>query len=68
MTKRILGLSLAAVVLTGGVFAFRAFNRPDCPGKIICPITGEVICADQCPARTTAVVSVEKPSCCKDRK
>ncbi|HYE60710.1 MAG TPA: hypothetical protein VD997_01830 [Phycisphaerales bacterium] len=26
-------------------------ERPDCPGKIVCPLTGETICADQCPAR-----------------
>ena len=24
-------------------------TRADCPGKITCPQTGEVICADQCP-------------------
>jgi hypothetical protein len=23
--------------------------RSDCPGKIVCPITGEEVCKDQCP-------------------
>ena len=23
--------------------------RTDCPGKMICPMTGELICVDQCP-------------------
>jgi hypothetical protein len=46
-------------------------DRPDCPGKIVCPITGDVICADQCPleteARTVAlpVAGPEAlPACC----
>lgn len=25
-------------------------DRPDCPGKIVCPITGELVCRDGCPA------------------
>ncbi len=29
-----------------------------CPGKIICPLTGELICRDQCP-RTDA----DRPDC-----
>jgi hypothetical protein len=24
-------------------------ERPDCPGKIVCPLTGELVCADRCP-------------------
>lgn len=67
MTKRLLGLSMAALVLTGGVFAFRTLNRPDCPGKIVCPLTGEVICADKCPVGATTTASVEVPACCKNR-
>lgn len=27
-------------------------NRPDCPGKITCPLTGEQVCADRCPVNT----------------
>lgn len=24
-------------------------SRPDCPGKITCPLTGEEVCRDRCP-------------------
>lgn len=24
-------------------------DRPDCPGKIVCPLTGEQVCRDRCP-------------------
>lgn len=24
-------------------------TRPDCPGKIVCPLTGDEVCADRCP-------------------
>ena len=34
-------------------------TRPDCPGKITCPQTGEVICADQCPLDKAI------PACCR---
>ena len=27
----------------------RAQDRPDCPGKIICPLTGDLVCKDRCP-------------------
>jgi len=45
-------LSLGGLVLAGasalGIGA-AAWERADCPGKITCPLTGEVICRDQCP-------------------
>ncbi len=25
-------------------------DRPDCPGRVVCPLTGQEICADRCPA------------------
>jgi hypothetical protein len=24
-------------------------DRPDCPGQITCPLTGQLVCRDQCP-------------------
>lgn len=46
-------LSLAVAVVVGGVvaysFASATTQRADCPGKVICPITGEEVCKDQCP-------------------
>lgn len=64
ITTNSIRIALAVLALTGGVFAYRAATRPDCPGKIVCPLTGEIICADKCPAQTTTV-SVEVPACCK---
>ncbi len=29
-------------------------SRPDCPGKIVCPLTGEEVCKDLCPLQETA--------------
>lgn len=38
-----LGISLAA-------FGFsQTGDRVDCPGKVVCPLTGEEVCQDQCP-------------------
>jgi len=52
--KRTAFLTAATVLsLIGGLFAypfaFATGGRADCPGKIICPITGAEICKDQCP-------------------
>jgi len=38
-------LTLAGCAMT----VASADGRPDCPGKIICPLTGELICKDRCP-------------------
>jgi hypothetical protein len=40
-------VALAAV--TGIVLAQTRAERADCPGKIVCPQTGELICRDKCP-------------------
>lgn len=34
-------------------------DRADCPGRIECPLTGELVCRDECPVD-------EVPSCCAD--
>ena len=44
-------------------------ERADCPGKIVCPITGELVCIDQCPAgagaKSDVALAVAQPkSCC----
>lgn len=41
------GLGLATL----GSFALTRgqATRPDCPGKIVCPQTGELVCRDRCP-------------------
>ena len=41
------GLAVAAYAVDARVSA----DRPDCPGKIVCPLTGELVCKDRCPGR-----------------
>lgn len=48
------GLGISGILLLVGVtVAASGINgsteRADCPGKVICPITGEEVCKDQCP-------------------
>ncbi len=45
-----------------------ATERPDCPGKIICPLTGELICVDQCPAGEAEPAAKEPECCCCQAK
>lgn len=33
-------------------------ERADCPGKIVCPLTGEEVCRDRCPT-----VDPNRPDC-----
>lgn len=50
-------------------------DRADCPGKIVCPINGELVCQDRCPlgdeARADCPGKIECPKTgelvCKDR-
>lgn len=66
MKIKLLAAAIATLSLVGGVFAFRAVTeRADCPGKITCPLTSEVICADQCPLSSDAQAQAEVPDCCK---
>ncbi len=73
MSKRI---APAALLLTAGfcVTALAASSvvqgRPVCPGKVVCPLTGELVCKDRCPLKTgpAANTSDEKsslPVCCR---
>lgn len=58
-------VAVAAYAVTSRVSA----DRPDCPGKIVCPLTGEPVCRDRCPLnggeRTAAQ---DSPSCCRGEK
>lgn len=59
MTWTIAATALLAVVALGAMrLAATSTERPDCPGKIVCPLTGELICRDRCPA-----VDPERPDC-----
>ncbi|MGH2667942.1 MAG: hypothetical protein ACRDH5_02265 [bacterium] len=72
MKKTAMWTAAAVLVLTGGLFAyplaFASGARADCPGKIICPITGEEICKDQCPLGADRTKTEPVPSCCRAKK
>lgn len=52
----------AVVLVLGATVAADGFTRDkarsDCPGRIVCPITGEETCQDQCP-----LVDARRPDC-----
>lgn len=60
-TAALLGSGALAYALASGE------KREDCPGKIICPITGQEICKDQCPLTSKAVTPAPSGGCCGGR-
>ncbi len=67
MATAVTGVAAASAVAAYMASSSPKTEREDCPGKIICPITGELICADQCPAeaaKTVALPVSDTPSCC----
>ncbi|MBI4576116.1 MAG: hypothetical protein HY722_07635 [Planctomycetes bacterium] len=58
----------AVLALTGGLFAyelaFASGARADCPGRIVCPLTGALVCADQCPLGPDKAREDAAPTCC----
>ena len=68
-------LAAALLVLIGGGIAVAATTnadevvrnpaRADCPGVIECPLTGDPVCADECPLNEGAG---ELPPCCRNAK
>jgi len=55
MTRRkwiVSAITTGFVVLASlGGMALAGANqgRPDCPGQIVCPVTGKLVCKDRCP-------------------
>ncbi len=65
----------AAGALSGCASGERVVSaeRADCPGKIVCPLTGELVCIDRCPAGADAKADVrlavaQPGSCCAAAK
>ncbi len=53
------GLLVAGLVSLGGMkIALADSERADCPGKVVCPLTGELVCRDQCPT-----IDPDRPDC-----
>ena len=50
--------TVGLVAVASIVLAQSRVERPDCPGKITCPQTGEIICRDKCPT-----VDPKRPDC-----
>lgn len=50
--------ALGLATLGAAKLAAAQADRADCPGKIVCPRTGEVICRDQC-----LTVAPNRPGC-----
>jgi hypothetical protein len=75
MSRRIApaALLLAAGLCVTALAASSAVKqRPDCPGKIVCPLSGDLVCADRCPLGTgtpanTADDTSPLPACCRAR-
>lgn len=42
--------------------------RSDCPGKIVCPISGELVCRDECPLGDARATAGELPACCRGKE
>lgn len=72
MLASTLGLVGCVATVVGAVaWARPTTERSDCPGKIVCPLTGELVCKDRCPLG--AEKSVQKdadsvPACCRAKK
>lgn len=70
-------IALAVLALVGGGVAIASSgtsddvlkdpNRADCPGLIECPLTGELICADECPLANGEEADADVPPCCRDK-
>lgn len=57
----------AATAVAGYMASTPKAEREDCPGTIVCPLTGELVCADECPIKSgemTAAPVAEAPACC----
>lgn len=70
MKKGLLTLAIAVALGVTAAYplALAGGGRSSCPGKIICPITGEAVCRDQCPLDGSATKVVARASCCAKTK
>lgn len=64
-------LSIAFVVASGVSAAANldssSTDRIDCPGKIVCPLTGDLVCSDRCPLDAEQIQQRPAvPSCCQN--
>lgn len=74
MTKNVAvktGLASLALLLgiSLGAYGFnRGDDRANCPGKVLCPLTGKEVCRDECPLGGAVGSASDLPSCCRGEK
>jgi hypothetical protein len=71
--SHVLAAALISGVLNGAHSApHLSVDRPDCPGKIICPLSGEPVCRDRCPLGESVAApepaADQLPACCRMRQ
>lgn len=66
MRKRIVwSVVVLGLVGTGlAVAGSGPLGRPDCPGTVVCPLTGETVCRDRCPLNAEARETPTSAPCC----
>lgn len=58
-TLPVVALAALGLAMLGAVKLVAAdADRLDCPGKIVCPLTGKLVCKDRCPA-----LDANRPEC-----
>lgn len=71
MTKKTLWMVALALVLSGAPGAYQLVSgsgqKADCPGKIVCALTGQPICKDRCPLHPAADRASDSHACCRAR-
>ena len=72
MLKRVLPIALLFAIgagVTAYATASARSERQDCPGRIVCPLTGELVCKDRGPRGGLGATeqSIELPACCRAR-
>ncbi len=70
MKKHLVSIVLVLAGVGIGVAAWAATtattDRPDCPGKVVCPLTGELVCKDRCPLGTPTTAGAAGADCAAD--
>ncbi len=69
MKKSIVWTVAALVIAGAGVGAYAVAGscgaaRADCPGTIVCPLTGETVCGDRCPLNAKQDETAAGSTCC----
>ena len=63
MTPIALVVAIAIAATAYALSSSSSAERADCPGKIVCPLTGEPVCKDRCPiGLDTDVAEADTPA------